>query len=338
MSTFGPINRLVLLGGGVLLRRLCLWARSERFLVHVVTAPRHAEEVIDGNSLTKFLEHHGVPFLVTSKIDTPAVREFVGAPHEAFFLSLGAAWIFKPSTIEEVFGNKLFNLHGTRLPQNRGGGGFSWQILTGNRFGFCVLHTVDGGVDTGDVVAMEEYLYPATCRKPIDYELIYIERNFRFMIDFIEDHRSVATQLCSIPQSECFSSYWPRLNSKINGWIDWSMSARDIELLICAFDDPYCGAQTTLDGRVVHLKSACLNRQDGAFHPYQSGIVYRKGPSWLCISLNGCAMVVESITDSAGVSCFDSVAVGDRFTTPYRMIEQSRARPVYTADGLKPTN
>lgn len=331
----GHFNRIVLLGGGKLLRNLCLWATSDGAPISVVTAPRHADEVIDGLSLSQFLTKHRVPFIVTSKIDSSETRDFIGSPDNTFFLSLGAAWIFKPDVIKRVFDNKLFNLHGTRLPQNRGGGGFSWQILTGNRFGFCTLHLIDGGVDTGDIVAMDEFLYPATCRKPIDYERVYIERNFRFLLDFIEANRSGAVTLKPRPQSECFSSYWPRLDSKMNGWIDWSMDAHDIEALICAFDDPYCGAQTKLAERVVHLKDASLNRQDGAFHPYQSGIVYRKGPSWLCVAVNGCALVIESATDSDGKSCFNDIAVGDRFTSPIERLERSKFRPIYTAEGLK---
>ena len=39
-------------------------------------------------------------------------------------------------------------------------------------------------------------------------------------------------------QDEKNSSYWPRLNSKIHGWIDWSWSPKEISDFIKAFDDP----------------------------------------------------------------------------------------------------
>ena len=334
LSQFGPIEGIVLLGGGRLLRQLCLWAASVGLPVRVVTAPRHAAETVDGEPLSAFLEKSGVDHLVVEKITDEAVPAFLGDAGNIFYLSLGAAWIFRPSTLSALFGDRLFNLHGTRLPQNRGGGGFSWQIMMGNRFGFCVLHRVDGGVDTGDLIAVEEFLYPATARKPVDFENVYIEKNFRFVQDFILAHRHGPRPLGPIRQSEYFSTYWPRLNSGINGWIDWAMEAAEIEKFICAFDDPYPGARTMLDDRPVRLKSVCLSPQDGAFHSYQSGIVYRKGKHWLCVALKGSTLVVEGVFDEEGTDLLDSIRVGDRFVTPAAALETARQRPVYSPKGL----
>ena len=102
-------------------------------------------------------------------------------------MSIGAAWIFKDYVIKDLFKKKLYNMHGTRLPQNRGGGGFSWQIMMGNRLGFCQLHLVDKGVDTGDIIKTEEFLYPPSCRIPKDYINLYREKNMHFITSFIKE-------------------------------------------------------------------------------------------------------------------------------------------------------
>ena len=333
-KTFGPIEEIVLLGGGKFLTTLCMWAKSNGLPIKVVTSPRHAEETIEGFKLIEFLNEEKIVHLIVDDISVHSVKTFIGNSSKTFFLSLGAAWIFKPSLISEYFKDHLFNLHGTRLPQNRGGGGFSWQILTGNRFGFCVLHLIDGGVDTGDIVCFDEFLYPPTCRKPIDFQKISIEKNFSFVVDFISKHRSSECPLNSIKQQEYLSSSWPRLNANINGWIDWSMDASELDRFICAFDDPYCGAQTLLNNRIVHLKSSAINRQDAVFHSFQAGLVYRKGKHWLCICVKDCSIVVEEIYDEHGNNIFDDVRVGDRFITPVANLESPRSRPVYTPTGL----
>ena len=183
LINYGPIEGIVLLGGGALLRKICLWANSSDYPIKVVTAQRHADEVIDHQTLSEFLDHQRIEQLIVNNIADSSVKEFIGNPTNLFCLSLGAAWIFNESIISSHFDNKLFNLHGTRLPQNRGGGGFSWQIMMGNRLGFCVLHHVDGGIDSGDIVAFDEFIFPPTARKPIDYMNIQIEKNLNFIIN-----------------------------------------------------------------------------------------------------------------------------------------------------------
>lgn len=333
--TLGPCKRLLLLGGGELLRMLCAWAPSNGYSVSVLTSPRHAVEMVNNESLEDYLRREGVPYLVADKIEKDEVGDFVGNTDDAFCLSLGAAWLFKADTIKKYFSNRLFNLHGTRLPQNRGGGGFSWQIITANRFGFCVLHIIDGGIDTGDIVLFDEFLYPAACRIPIDFENIYIRKNFVFLTNLFKDIAAEPKEVELVAQAEYFSTYWPRLHTLTNGWIDWTLNPYELERFICAFDAPYAGAQTYLNGQRVHLLSVSLNFQDGVFHSFQSGLIYRKAKSWICICVNGAALIVEKITDETGKDILDTVNIGDRFITPTEKLESSKQRVIYKPAGLK---
>ena len=47
--------------------------------------------------------------------------------------------------------------------------------------------------------------------------------------------------------------YYPRLSTKINGWIDWSWKPENLERFINAFDEPYEGAKTYLYNDEVYL-------------------------------------------------------------------------------------
>ena len=335
LKNYGPINGIVLLGGGGLLRKLCLWAKSEGAPIKVITSPRHNNEIINNQSLADFLLQKNVENISVDDISSEEVNSFLTGTNDYFYLSLGAAWIFKESVIKSLFNNRLLNEHGARMPQNRGGGGFSWQILMGNKFGFCVLHNVDGGIDTGEIIAFDEFLYPANFRKPIDFENYHIEKNLDFIINFIEKYRSKNLPLNPIVQSEYFSTYWPRLNTEINGWINWQLDPIDIERFICAFDEPYSGAQTLLNDNKVKIKNVSLSTQDSVFHPYQTGIVYRKHKSWICVALKDSSLIIEGLYDEQGKDILHSVSLGDRFTTPALLLENSFSRPVYTSNGLK---
>ena len=331
----GPIDRLVLLGGGALLVRLAEWAKASNLSVTVVTSPRHATEKPSGTgSLTEQLKAQDIPVMVTESVDSPDVEAFIGSGTKDFCLSLGAAWIFKTKTIETLFGSGLYNLHGTRLPQDRGGGGFSWQILMGNRLGYCQLHNVDGGVDTGDIVQTEEFIYPPSCRTPADYSEHYVERSFALVTKLLSELRAGSVTLARTTQPHYLSTYWPRLHTDTHGWVDWRWETADLERFICAFDDPYGGAQTYLGDKEVRLKSAMASYHERPFHPFQAGIVFHRTPTWACVATAGGSLVVERVLDSNGKNILGELRNGDIFSTPSEKLDAARARVAYDASGL----
>ena len=293
------------------------------------------EYLNNGSTLIDELQNSSVPYVVISDIGSSEAKEFLGDLSDAFCLSLGAAWIFNQEIITGIFKDKLFNLHGTRLPQNRGGGGFSWQIMMGNRLGFCQLHLVDAGVDTGDLVRTEEFLYPANCRIPEDYIKVYFNENLDFVIDFIEEIRQQGIDIETTKQSEYFSSYWPRLSTSENGWIDWSGSIISLERFICAFDKPYEGCKTFLNSKKVCIRSVMCDFGDQSFHTFQSGIIYRKSSNWLMVATDGGSLIVQEVMDESGANIIQDVRVGDRFVTPSSYLEGRYGRVVYTPQGKK---
>lgn len=330
------VSKVVLLGGGKLLVSLVRWCKSRDLDVSVVTSPRHADESIsDAKTLKDFLIDSGTPYIITEKISSKEAFIFLSDLSNAFCLSIGAAWIFKQNLIDSIFEGRLFNIHGTRLPQNRGGGGFSWQIMMGNRLGFCQLHLVDSGVDTGNIVLTEEFLYPASCRIPKDFEEVSFQKTFSLVASFINEIVKNGARLETTPQIEYFSTYWPRLNTAMNAWIDWNDSVESIERFICAFDEPYEGAKTFLNDNKVYIKGVMADFSDPNFHSFQSGIIYRKGPSWILVCALGGSLIIENIHDEKGVSILDSVRVGDRLVTPMSYLDARYKRIIYTPVGTK---
>lgn len=334
--TLGPCPRLRLFGGGRTLLDLAVWAKARGLDVAVTTAPRHADDDLgEGRSLATALTAAGIPFETTETMDEKTAMRAVGGMDGTFAVSLSAAWIFKPAVIEGAFKSRLFNLHGARLPQGRGGGGFSWDILSGNRFGFCVLHQVDGGVDTGPVLAHREFLYPGACRIPADYLRRYDSENLDFIRSIVDDLARGPRAFPLDRQPEYLSTYWPRLHTPTQAWIDWSMPVGDVERFVCAFDDPYFGARTAWNGLDVRLKGALTSFGDGVFHPFQAGIVYRANDRWLCVAANGGTLIVERVLDADGRDIRTKIRPGDRFHTPGERLDSRAARPVYTPTGLK---
>jgi methionyl-tRNA formyltransferase len=193
---------------------------------------------------------------------------------------------------------------------------------------------VDSGVDTGDIIATREFLYPAFCRVPADYQRLYLEKNKEFICEFVEDIISSESFFDRRKQSHYLSSYWPRLSTEINGWIDWKEDIQSLDKFICAFDDPYEGAKTYLNAEQVHIKNVMADFSDNHFHPFQYGLVYRKGPSWLVVSVKGGSLIIQNISDEDGNDIFENVKLGDRLVTPLTKIQSRFDRVTYSPKGL----
>jgi len=82
---------------------------------------------------------------------------------------------FRPNFINR-FKGRLVNVHSTRLPANRGGGGFSWRILKDDRLGACQIHLIDHGIDTGVILKSRKFEYPSTCRIPVEFHQLTIQQ------------------------------------------------------------------------------------------------------------------------------------------------------------------
>lgn len=248
-------------------------------------------------------------------------------------ISVGAPWFLTKEVIER-FPGRIFNLHGSRLPKDRGGNLFSWLILNGQRVGICAIHDLLPEIDAGDIFDWEEYIYPAHCRIPRDFQDYYNQKNIVFLENFILEFINKTKIFNKVGQPAYLSTYWPRLLANIHGWIDWGWNTIEIERFICAFDDPYPGARCRLNGEIVILKEVYSQATDGYTHPFQNGLIYRNNGKWLSVAVSGGELLACSVTDKSGNNLISNIKVGDRFYTTAEDLLQTRQRAIRSNQGL----
>ena len=337
---FGPIKQILLFGGAPLLADLARdLSASKTFSLAVFSSTRHLEEIIagKGKTLRNLLDESGVRWFAATDINTcPDIRGLITTA--TLGLGLGEPWRFSRDLIDR-FGGRLLDFMGIRLPQYRGGAHYSWQILRRSRIGCCNLQivneaTVQGVFDSGEIVKSREYLFPASARIPRDY----FDFAVREEVDFLREFLREAEEGKDFPLThiqENFSLYFPRLCTPRHGWIDWHWSGEEIERFICAFDEPYAGASTLRGESRVFLRDARIETNDGFFHPFQSGLVYKKAGGALFVCVREGTLVLRRATDEKGRSLMNAIAVGDRFFTPARLLEDAlQYRADYDAAGL----
>ncbi len=330
MVTIGPVRNVILLGASP----TCfpaIKALSERNGVRciVVTSPdqRQALPQMPADIVTTDL----------SSAECAAELKSMLIDGKMIALSFGARWIISRDIRDTLFGGLVLNAHGTRLPNDRGGGGFSWRIMRGDRLGTLILHEVDDGIDTGPVVASEEYILPRHLQTPAEHEAFYVKELERFACDFLQKVISGACYFERIPQLNFCSTYYPRLHTTTHGWIDWSWPAADIERFILAFDDPHPGARTFWRNETAVLRNCQIHVGEIGHHPFQIGLIIRNNHKWLTVALDGeHCLLVSDVRDEHGLDLLPRIKEGDRFVTPQSKLELAKMTRVrVTSTGLK---
>jgi methionyl-tRNA formyltransferase len=321
-------SHLTLLGFSPVFRPLAAWASARGVGCTCFAAADQAGE----HKAAGWSDVH-----IVEKLDAALAKRHPDAfSPTALPISFGARWIFKRQHLDGLFHGRLLNAHCSRLPIDRGGGGLSWRIMRGDRIGNLILHRVDEGIDTGAILASEDYVIPAAFRTPAAIQADMEARIPDFVARAIESGAAMAE--APLGQHMTLASYYPRLNTAAHGWIDWTWSPEEIERFILAFDAPHPGARTTWRGQTVILRQAQAHFGEAPHHPFQAGLVFRNNGRWLMVALRGAgALIVEDARDEAGESLLAEIKEGDRLCTPSEMLDAAAGQRVfYGPSGLRP--
>jgi len=331
MVLFTNLDRIVVFGAGEVLVDAVERAQDLGFETAAVTAPRQEGNRFQGEYMKDYLRSRGVETLVCEDLNDNSVRTLLSP--ETLGLSFGAAWIFDEDFINALDG-QLVNFHGSRLPQDRGGGEFSWRILRDDPLGYSQAHMVVPSIDAGDVLLSDEYRFPARCTTPADFAEVAYEREADLVNEFltgVAEGREFELE----SQPSYLSSYWPRLFTEEHGYIDWDWQLDEIVQFTRAFSDPYEGAKTFVKGTEVRLKDCEAFSGDGIFHPFQTGILYRKHEGRGYVATTEGSLIVGQLLDSDDTPYISEVSVGDRFYTPGERLEEAkRTRVRFTPTGI----
>ena len=324
---FGKINHIILLGGSRCTAELALHlSQMPSLIFEVYTAPRQIADVIyaDGSTFEEYFKRHSLKYIVSEDINQE--QKFIQSIGEqTLAIGLGEAWSFEKKIIDK-FDGRLIDLMGIRMPQYRGGAHYTWQILRGNRIGACNLQIINkdmiqGVFDSGEIIKFKEYLFPPDARIPDDYFNFAVSQEITFIKEFI-DELSQNKNFNTFNLQENFSLYFPRLHTLKNAFINWQWNTSDIEKFICAFDAPYAGATTQINGTCVRVKKARSEQNDGPFHPFQCGLIYKIYNGNFYVATRQGTIIISEVNDENGVSVIHTIRNGDRFFTPIEWIEK----------------
>jgi len=326
------IDNFILIGGHRMLVDLSKIILNKSYKLDLIIDKFHLGMMIDEKTtLKKSLEDENIKYNVISsdRLTVKDLKKYVNK--NTIGVSISSPWILSRKIID-LFNGRLLNIHTSNLPKNKGGGGYSWQIMMNDMSGGICIHKVDEGIDSGDIVLSYKFTYPNTCNIPSDFNN-YLEPFEQKIIREFMNKIGEWSEFPSIKQKQYEAEYWPRLNTKVHGYIDWSWNGDQIKYFIDAFDDPYVGAATFINGHEVHVKKCEKILNKNYIHPFQSGIIYKRTKSKIYIAGLKYSLIIKFVENFKGISYIDKIRLGDRFYTPYEYIEKSFSKRVfYKAD------
>jgi len=269
-------------------------------------------------------EELGLSIIESNSVNDDAVVSVLDEQGCSAAFSFSCRSIIRQPFID-FFDGLIFNVHPSLLPQERGGGTFSWRIMNDVREVSATLHLIDSGIDTGDILYQVEGKIKAERPIPNDYmrktnELYAVLIN-RFLND-IESDRPIERKSQNVSQA----TYLPRLYTETNGAINWTWSRLEVDRFIRAFGSPYPGAYTFVGIRKVFILEAEPSKFSKTFHPYMSGRIDAQlaDGSLRVITSDGYLYVHSVFVDGTHYKPSEIVGLTEMFFTPTEILENAK--------------
>jgi methionyl-tRNA formyltransferase len=317
--SFGNIRTILLFGGSAIMSGV-LDAIKDRFKVIVFTSERFLAEAshIEGKSFDQFLQMKGIRYF--SADNNAGLHDLEPYINEnTLGISISSPIIFKKSFIDS-FAGRFINIHGSMLPKFRGGGGVSWDILNGNRKGGFSIHVLTDKIDKGAILYSREIAYDPSYTTPADFESMKVKELTKGLLELINKIENQET-FSAAEQDEDASTYFPRLNTVINGYINWDWKLDEIARFVNAFSDPYEGAKSFINGNLVKIKDVDFHSNDGTFHPFCSGLIIRRSENSVSVAAKEGTLVIRKMRDKDNEDFMQKTRPGQRIYTPVQYLE-----------------
>jgi len=238
----------------------------------------------------------------------------------------GTKWILSELFLDAMK-RRVINLHPSRLPSHGGAGVFSWQILNGIDTLSITAHWVVKKIDNGPVIFSEDYTQTKLCTAS-DFIEAYYEKHPQAIATLLD--MLVLDPRLAPPQTfaEHQRTYFPLLDCRVNGALDWTWSLDDLELFLRAFGKPYLGAFSYFGDTKFHIVN-WRAIPDRSLHPFCYGLVLDKGHDGsVRVGCHGGYLEIIDICIESELSeeykAGNLIKVGGRVWVPHNVAEQSR--------------
>ena len=280
----------ILLGGGHILVAVCNFLKNKKneFLVFTSKEKLKSNIINQKFTLEMYLNNHKIKYNIISKskdLSKKKFKKYFTNDYNIIGFSISLDFIIKKSEIQ-LFNDNLYNIHGSFLPDMRGAGGFTWNILMHKYTSGVSVHKINSKIDDGDILLQNKYVFPINIRNSLlkmqKFAAIKENKMGKDFIKMILNRKKMRLR----KQSNEISSSWRKLNTFKDAWINWNWNVKDILTFIQAFSEPYCGASSIINNKRIFILEAKIFKSKIKFHPFQYGMIYKIDQGSLYVACN----------------------------------------------------
>lgn len=222
------------------IRSICNSHEAELVLVATLE-PELSKRHSDFVDLAPLAAEHGVDMLYVRNINHDHAIEAMRAAKPDYIFVIGWSQICHDEFLS-ICPGRIIGYHPAPLPRMRGRAVLPWTIIADEKITGATLFWMDGGTDTGTILA-QEFFHVApreTARTLYDKQLEVLERIIASALselDSDDPRREVQDETCAT---------FAARRTPEDGRINWHEPAEHVDRLIRAVGEPYPGAFTTI--------------------------------------------------------------------------------------------
>lgn len=177
-----------------------------------------------------------------NKINFKPILKILKKNKIEYIFSCSSRFIFKKDLLD-MFKNRIFNIHPSHLPEEKGGGVFTYRIFNEKWFCTACIHLVDEGIDTGKILIKEKKFYIKKESSPLKF---LIETNKIYLIMIKKFIKKIVNQekFFLKKQDSNKGTYFSRFFTDKMGFINWNLDGKSISNFILGCSKPYSGSST----------------------------------------------------------------------------------------------
>ncbi|NBV71345.1 MAG: formyl transferase [Burkholderiaceae bacterium] len=208
----------------------------------------------DHVDLRGFCEAHGIPSLYLDDINSIKTLTWIRGRSPDIIFCFGWSRLIKKDLLElPPLG--IVGFHPSLLPANRGRHPLIWALVLGLKKTGSTFFFMNSVADSGDILSQKEISIDDQDNARTLYDKV-IRAALIQMTELMP--QLIAGTFQRTVQNENLSNVW-RKRDRLDGQIDWRMSAQSIHNLVRGLSVPYAGAHFLLNGKEVKvLKTAVV--------------------------------------------------------------------------------
>jgi len=283
----------------------------------------------------EFCETMGIKLIEAENVNDDIIIEQLVSANVNIVFSMKSRWIIKKRFIE-IFKGNVINIHQGNLPFERGGTTASQRILNDVKKVGVTIHVITPNIDAGAILYKETTDLKLSRPTQDDMNDVNMSLSIKVLVQLLDDLEN-CREIKESFQDNDKAIYLPQLYTELNGAIDWSWTAEEIERFVRTFGPPFPGAFTFYDGKKISILKSYVEKSSIKFHPFYAGrIIGKKSDGSVKIAtIEDILVVTDIVLDYKEYLPRKKLRISRILYTPYDILMKAKTDTKLSLD-MKP--